>query len=175
MKIDDTPKGFIITDFNELDAYSIACKIEKDGIWFYSRLIDKIDNKEAKKTLNFLIDEERKHLAFFENRLFEIRARSREDDKNKDLLGSIDYKIFYPYKDMKYLEVEIDKGIIALGLGLIVEDKSIKFYKACKNAVSSQKTKEELQNIIEEEDRHKYFLQSMLHTFRQGEEESNTE
>jgi len=46
-------------------------------------------------------------------------------------------------------------------LGIIVEDKSIRFYSLCKAQVSSSSVKEELENIIAEEARHKQLLKNI--------------
>ena len=74
----------------------------------------------------------------------------------------MDFGIFKPYKDVEELEnivTDIDR---ALKLGIIVEDKSIQFYKLCFNNISSEKAKKELEFIIKEEKKHKSLLQSIL-------------
>ncbi len=42
MKIEEREGKLVIVDFNELEAYKVASKIEKDGIRFYDNLIQKI-------------------------------------------------------------------------------------------------------------------------------------
>lgn len=35
MKVEEKNNKLVITDFNEIDAYKIAYKVEKDGLDFY--------------------------------------------------------------------------------------------------------------------------------------------
>ncbi len=44
MKIADQAGKLVITDFNEEEAYKIACNIEREGIRFYKKLMDKQTN-----------------------------------------------------------------------------------------------------------------------------------
>ena len=74
----------------------------------------------------------------------------------------MDYGIFEPYQSIRDLGDKLDEVKKALKLGVIVEEKSIKFYQACRDNVSSPETKKELQGIIEEEERHKALFEEML-------------
>lgn len=163
MKIEEINNKFVVTDFDEIDAYKIARKIEADGIWFYARLLNRVFNPKAKEILKFLEGEERKHLAFFEKQLLkkiEAREDSSEDD---DLLGSMDFGIFWPYQEINELEKVIDQNTDkALCLGQVIEEKSIQFYQLCQGKITSDKVKEELTQIIEEEKKHKQLLENIL-------------
>ena len=44
----------VIVDFNELEAYKISCKAERDGVDFYSKLKAKEEKPGVKETLDFL-------------------------------------------------------------------------------------------------------------------------
>jgi len=139
MKIEERNGRLTAVDFDEIDAYKIACAVEKEGIWFYQKLKDKIDKPRAKEVLSFLIEEERKHLRLFEEQLFKVRA-GKEDDLENVL-------------------TDINR---ALKLAIIIEDKSIKFYELCRDNVSQEVARQELENIIEEEKEHKALLESIL-------------
>ncbi len=65
-------------------------------------------------------------------------------------------------KEIKDLVDDLEK---VLDLGVLIEDKSIKFYQACRDKVSSAKAKSELKNIIDEENRHRVLLEEMLDKF----------
>ncbi|MCM8778186.1 MAG: ferritin family protein [Candidatus Omnitrophica bacterium] len=161
MKIGEKNGNFIITDFSELEAYKIACKIETDGIDFYQRLLEKTSEERLKETLNFLLLEERKHLKIFEEAKFELRKRV-DDSSDEDLLSSMDFGIFQPYQSIDELNQVLDNPQKAFKLGIIIEDKSIKFYTLCKEKVSAEEAKRELSKIIQEEYQHKKLLADML-------------
>jgi rubrerythrin len=163
MKIKQSNGKLNIVDFNEFEAYKVACKIEEDGISFYKNLCSSIKNKLVKEKLEYLLQEEKKHLKFFDGRLSEIG--SEDGFEEDDLLKYIDYGIFQPYQDMKEMKDLVEDVVRALDLGILMEDKSIKFYQACRDKVSSSKAKAELENIIDEENRHRVLLEEMLDKF----------
>lgn len=145
MRIEEKEGNLVITDFNELEAYKIACKIEADGIDFY----------KSKEVFNFLLAEEQKHLKLFNELLFKLKEGREDSFEGDDLLSTIDYGIFMPVK-------KINSPREALQLGIIIEDRSIKFYEFCKDRVSSNTAKKEISNIISEEHKHKELLEEML-------------
>jgi rubrerythrin len=162
MRIEEKNGKLQIVDFNELEAYKIASKIERDGIDFYGNLADGIKNKDAKDKIKFLIAEEKKHLSFFEGRLSDANQDVEDDFEEDDLLKYMDYGIFQPYQNMKEMKDIIDDVDKALDIGIIVEDRTVKFYQVCKDKIQSQETKREIQNIIDEENKHKTMLLGML-------------
>ena len=166
MKIQEKKGKLNIVDFNEAEAYKIACKIEEDGIHFYQNILGGTKNKYVKEKISYLLEEEKKHLKFFNSCLFKIGQEKGDDFEEDNLFKYLDYGIFKPYQDLKDLGSLIDDINKALDLGILIEDKSIKLYEACKDKVSSSKTKKELGNIIEEEKRHRLLLEEMLNVFK---------
>ncbi|MCM8831184.1 MAG: ferritin family protein [Candidatus Omnitrophica bacterium] len=167
MKIEEKNGKFIIKDFSEIEAYTIACKIESDGISFYTKLLEKATIENVKKTLNFLLTEEKKHLKFFEEAKFLIRKNIEDLFEDDDLLTSIDFGVFQPYQSISELHKVLDNPNKAIKLGIIIEDKSIKFYELCKEKISTAKTKNEISNIIQEEYKHKKLLEDLLKDYRE--------
>jgi rubrerythrin len=161
MKIEEQQGKLIVVDFNELDSYKIACKIEKDGVWFYNKIMGVVDQPESKEVLGFLIQEEKKHLAFFEECLSHVRQMREDHFEEDDLLSTINFGIFEPYQSIDELENILSDVQKALKLGIIVEEKSIKFYEACRMHVSSKEAKQKIGDIIEEETKHKALLESI--------------
>jgi len=162
MRIEEKDGNLAIVDFDEVEAYKIARKIEKDGIEFYRRLLAKTTQAKAKDALKFLLEEEKGHLEFFEDRLQELEQKAGELTEDDDLLGSLDYGIFWPYQNIEELENIVDDPRKALKLGLVIEDKSLKFYQSCQGKVTSPEVREEIANIIREESRHKKILEDTL-------------
>lgn len=165
MKIEEREGKLVIVDFNELEAYKVASKIEKDGIRFYDNLIQKIEDVSVKESLTFLLQEENKHLALFQKHLSETGQKVGDGFEEDDLLNYMEYGIFQPYQSMNAMMDIIDDVTKAIDLGIIVEDRTVKFYQACKAHVSSDTTKTELQHIIDEESKHKAMLENILSSF----------
>lgn len=164
MRIEEKQGNLVIIDFNELEAYKIAVKIEEDGLRFYNKLLEKNIFKKATDVLSFLLNEEKKHLKFFEGCLTALRQISEDSFEEDNLFKDIDYGVFSPYDGLKDLEKKIDVANKALKLGLIIEDNSIKFYSACSEKVNSSQAKNEIAKIIEEEKKHKALIQDLIDT-----------
>lgn len=162
MKIENKNNILVITDFNEVEAYIIACKIEEDGIFFYKKLREQEKSPKVLETIDFLITEEQKHSKLFNSRLYTLRANSDTDYDENDLLTSIDYGIFHPYKDKENLQKIINNEKRAFSLGIIIENKSIEYYTILSKNLSQNKAKSEIANIIEEEKHHKEILEGLL-------------
>jgi rubrerythrin len=162
MKIESKGDKFVITDFNDIEAYKLACKIEKDGIYFYKKLKENSDDKGIKEMFDFLIAEENNHLKFFEDCLYELRESEEDRDEDNDLLESFNYGIFNFTKDIKELEEIVNMPKKALKLGELAERRSIKFYRACQDQVSERRVKDELENIIGEEIKHQNHFKKAL-------------
>lgn len=162
MKIQEKNGKLDVVDFNELDAYKIASKIEQDGIAFYKNLANGVKDDAAKKRLEFLLSEEKRHLSFFQDCLSKVEEKAEDGFEDDNLLSFMDYGIFQPYEHMSQMKDVIDDVDKALDIGIIVEDRTVKFYQACKDKLISQDAKQELENIINEEQKHKELLLSML-------------
>ncbi|MFA5100637.1 MAG: ferritin family protein [Candidatus Omnitrophota bacterium] len=164
MKIKEINGKFSIVDFDEIEAYMIACKIERDGIRFYSKLSERSQDPVAKETLEFLLSEEKRHFKLFDDALGILR-NSREIQEDNDLLQSMDFGIFEPYASMDELETIVTDIKKALRLGIVIENKSIALYQACVNALQASGAGEagkELECIIDEEKKHKALLENLL-------------
>jgi rubrerythrin len=165
MKIEEKDGKLIITDFDEVETYMVACKIEQDGIDFYRKFSNEAKN-EVKKTLDFLIDEEQKHLRFFNGRLYDLRGKANDSYDENDLLTSINYKIFWPYQDMPEIKNIIATETKALNLAVAIEDKSIQYYTSLGEKVLNESAQREIVTIIEEEKKHKALFEKLLENKR---------
>ncbi|MGE5197585.1 MAG: ferritin family protein [Deltaproteobacteria bacterium] len=125
-----------------------------------------MNDPHVREILIFMLEEERKHLRFFDGLLDELRRDKEDIGEDDDLLTSMDFGIFKPYQGLKKSGGMIEDASKALGLGIAVEEGSIKFYQACKENVSSEDTRQELENIIAEEKKHKALFETMLKTFK---------
>ena len=161
MRIEEKDGAFIIVDFNDLEAYKIARKIEKDGMDFYQDLMNLTDNEKTREALRLLIQEEEKHLKYFEDTLFDLR-KNEWFEKEDDLLEEMDYGIFpspsHEEEAMRFL----DAPEKALGMGIVLENRAIQFYEACQQRVTDEKAKRQITKIIQTEQEHKNILRDIL-------------
>ncbi len=162
MKIEEKNGNLVITDFNEFELYRIACRVEKDGMDFYRRLLNATSAPDIRKALEFLLAEEKKHLGFFEDCLAGLRQQSEDPSEDNDLIEAMDYGVFSPVEQLGKLESVVKDPAKAMKLGLTIEDRSVRFYSACLDLVKSPETHSELKKIIEEEERHKELFSGLL-------------
>ncbi len=162
MKIENKNSILTVTDFDEIEAYIVACKIEQDGIDFYKKLLEKSRDPKVKGALDFLLKEEEKHLKLFANAFHAIKEQADSDYDEDDLLTSKDYGIFHPFADYNDSEKIVNNTKKAFSLGILIEHNSIEYYTICKKNVSGLKVKKEIENIIEEEKRHKLLFKKLL-------------
>lgn len=162
MKVQEKGDELVITEFNELEAYKIASKVENDGIEFYKKILLNIKDDKTKEGFTFLLKEEEKHLKLFQGYLFQLRKNIEDGFEEDDILNYLDYDIFYPYQEIKELANVFTDIKKALRLGIIIEEKSVRFYGACREHIQNKAVKGELDNIIGEEKRHKQLIQEIL-------------
>ena len=58
MKVDFSGDEIKISDFNELEAYRVARKMERDGLHYYSRMKEEVLKPEISSVLEMLIEDE---------------------------------------------------------------------------------------------------------------------
>ncbi len=162
MKIADKEGKLVIMDFNEEEAYEIACNIEKEGIRFYKRLKDNQTDADIIEMLDFMVKDEEEHLKFFEKARNQVQEQLDEETEDNDLIMSMNFGIFQPYEGIENIEEIITDSKKALKLGVLSENKAIAFYTECKQKVTDEATKKGLENIIEEENKHKLLFEEML-------------
>jgi rubrerythrin len=162
MKIEEKEGKFIITDFDESEAYRIASKIEQDGIDFYNKVLAENKDPQVKEKINYLLDEEKKHLKFFQERLKNISQEKCGGFEEDNPLAYMEYEVFRPFEEAKDLPESINDAKTALNLGIIAENSSIQFYVSLIEKVASEETRDELAQIIEEEKSHREIFEKML-------------
>lgn len=166
MNVKKEGEKFVITDFSEFEAYKIAAKLEKDGTGFYTYLADKTKDGEAKKLYEFLSEEERKHLQFFQDHLDKLKQEKEDttDYADNNLINLMDTGVFPSYRMLSIMSEDAYDEKEALQFALDVEVKSVNYYRACLEHITSGDTQKALMDIIEEETRHKELLENAQKT-----------
>lgn len=158
MRVEERSGALVVVDFNELEAYKIAMRIESDGIAFYEALAGRVSDGSARHAVLSLAREERDHLDFFRGELERIKGAKEDPFEEDDLATALDYGIFAPYRDLAAAVRDPRK---ALTLGVLVEERTAQFYAACRDRVSSEDAKRALDRILAEERAHALCLAGM--------------
>lgn len=162
MKIDYSEGKLKITDFNSIEAYKIARKIEKEGIEFYGRLLKQNLDQETSGVMKFLLSEEASHLKLFEDKLLAAKQTTEDGFEEDSIFDYVDAEIFYPFNAIAELDEALTNREKALRLGIKIENNSISFYDACLLNTKEKQTKKDLRWLIEEENKHLLNLQGLL-------------
>jgi rubrerythrin len=163
MRIEEKNGRFVIVDFQEIEAYKIALKIEEDGIEFYKNLLLYLGSqKSLKENIDFLLGEELRHRKFFEKAIFDLRKIQEDLSEDNDLLNTLDYGIFKSYQGISDWNTVLKDPDQAIKFGLDIENNSLRFYDSCKMQIKDESSRKHLGLIIEEELRHKQILEDIL-------------
>ena len=158
MKVKDSREGIQIFDFNPVEALKIARKLEREGIRFYGRLLQKAEDPKVKEVLTYLKGQEEEHLKVFE-KLLEREDPEAVDDVEDDVFECVDDGVFLLPREEDFT-ADFDS---ALELSIAIEKRSLAFYLEVIKHTRSEEGKNTIKKIIEEEKRHweelKKFLQ----------------
>lgn len=163
MEVTITDTGeVLLSDFNALQAYKIARKLEKDGIDFYSKVLETSGDKELNSAIKYLIESEKDHLSFFQARISQLQAEAVDGFEEEDVTDFIDSSIFRPEELAQRESIDFAEPESALNYGVIVETKSVSFYSAMLENVTDEAAREAVQAIIAEEKKHLATLRSLV-------------
>ncbi|MDP2938622.1 MAG: ferritin family protein [Candidatus Omnitrophota bacterium] len=162
MKIDYLEGKIRITDFNSIEAYKIARKIESEGIEFYGKLLKQNFDEATNEIMKFLLLEEKAHLKLFEEKLLEAKQNLDDGFEEDSIFDYVDTKVFYPFNAVASLNEALTNKEKAIRLGVKIENNSISFYEACLLNTKEQQTKKDLRWLIGEENKHLLKLQGLL-------------
>jgi rubrerythrin len=157
-----TDGTIVITDFNELQSYKIARKLEKDGMEFYSSVLAQSHDDDLNSAVHYLLEAEKDHLAFFQDRIDAIQADDADGFEEEDIADFINANIFSESDHTLRENIDFSKPFSALAYGLRIEIRSIAFYSALLENTRDEKGRMAFEAIIAEEEKHKATLQEFL-------------
>ena len=112
--------------------------------------------------MGFMLQEEKKHLKLFEDKIFEIRKDTEDGFEEESIADFLDSKVFAPFDSLKNLDKYLTDKNKALKLGIAIEKNSISFYQACLANAQNNQTKKDLELLIKEENSHLAILENLL-------------
>ncbi len=147
--------------FNEVEAAKIAQNIEKNGLAFYQKVAAKTRNVAVRNLFMKLADDEKGHLARFEELEEALQAARRDQAGYADddeIAAYIDRllqtQVFGDAGDVARLAEQAADDVEALGVGMKAERDSIVFYQEMLDFVDSKAAKTAFADILKEERQH---------------------
>jgi len=162
MKVDFSSGEILIYDFDELEAYRIARKMEEDGIYFYSRMKDEVLQSEIKDVIEMLIGDERKHLDLLQDKVDECAHKQGIEDDGETIADIVDSKVMDVLKDSERVADILCNPQEALKLGISVEGRTIAFYNEILNNTQDPSGHAAIEELIQEEKEHLGKLEGLL-------------
>lgn len=134
-----------------------AIKIEEEGIKYYTKSAEKVEDQNGKAILLFLAHEEGRHRKFFS----EMLKKHGSGEKTLKLL--MVPRIFPKEHELEEGKATgIDEGILEHAQD--VEKRSIDFYSDAFRAVSDKDLRAGLETVIHEEKQHLEWLEYLMST-----------
>ncbi len=162
MKVDFSGDEIRIYDFNELEAYKIARKLEEDGVYYYSRMKEEVLNPKVLEAVEILLSDERKHLNLFQQEVEELSREYKVLDDEETLPEIVDSHVLDILKDSGRVADILCNPQEALRLGVSIEKRSIAFYNNILKATKDESGRAAILKIIEEEKEHLKKLEGLL-------------
>ncbi|RJP68168.1 MAG: hypothetical protein C4532_13210 [Candidatus Abyssobacteria bacterium SURF_17] len=162
MKVDFSGDEIRIFDFDELEAYRIARKMEQDGIYYYSRMKEEVLNPKIRDVIETLIKDERTHLNLFEKKVEELSRKQGVVDEGETLADIADTGVMEILKNSARVADILCNPQEAVRLGISVERRSIDFYNKILETTRDQAGRSALEGLVQEEKEHLMKLEGLL-------------
>jgi len=163
MEIKISENGTIeLNDFNALQAYKIARKMEHDGLHFYKTILTQCHNDDITSALKYLLASEKDHLAFFEAKIEAAGADGDDGFEDEDIVDFLSADVFAVNDVGEACKTEFADSARALTFGYKMEQQAIQFYTALLEKTQDEVGRTALKEIINEEKRHLETLQQFI-------------
>ena len=162
MKVDFSGDEIMIYDFDELEAYRVARKLERDGVYYYSRMKDEIATPEIRDVVEMLIVDEKQHLNMFDEKVQEICRERKVLDEDETLVDIVDSRVMDILTDSEQVGNILCSPQDARRLGISVEKRSIALYSQLLRNTRDESGRAAIEELIEEEREHLDKLTELL-------------
>ena len=149
--------------FSANEILDMAIKLEKNGETVYRNAIEKVVKPEFIALLEWMADEEVKHANFFSNLKLELETNRMNpfmDEMSRELFDDLLGDKNFSLKEVDFSLVGNADELIAIFVEF--EKDSVIFYKVLEPFVEDPVAREQLNKIIEEENRHIENLQEFV-------------
>ncbi len=141
--------------FSASELLDMAIKLEKNGEAVYRDAIEMVSKPELVSLLEWMADEEVKHAAFFSELKFKLTADSQNpfmEEMSRELFDDLLGEKNFSLKEVDFSVLTTVQELIAVFIEF--EKDSIIFYEVLQPFVHDPAARDQLKEIIEEENRH---------------------
>jgi rubrerythrin len=149
--------------FSIEEIIDLAIQIEENGEQVYRKAVEKAPNPSLSSLLQWLADEEAKHI----RRFSELREHANStpvdpqlEEVGKNILRSVVGEQSFSLDEANFSKIDTVKDLLVLAIDF--EKDTILFYEMIQTFVQDDKTQDQLREIIEEETRHIGLLEECL-------------
>ena len=149
--------------FSTNEILDMAIKLEKNGEAVYRSAIEKVPKPELAALLEWMADEEAKHADWFSTlklNLEENRADPFMEEMSRELFNDLLGDSNFSLKDVDFSSIDNIDDLIAVFIEF--EKDSVLFYQVLEPFVEDPVALENLNKIIDEENRHIERLQEFI-------------
>ncbi len=149
--------------FSLKDIIDIAVQIEQNGERVYRNVAGKIEDPSLCSLLQWLADEEVKHMEWFEalkDNIADTGEHPKEAKFGRDLLQNAVGSQSFALEDADFSTMDQVQDLINLVVEF--ENDTVLFYKMLQPLIEDQKTLEQLHAVIQEEENHAQYLKKVL-------------
>lgn len=149
--------------FSIRDIIDLAIQIEENGEKVYRKAVEKAPNSSLSSLLQWLADEEAKHIRWF-NELREVTNSTPVDPQleelGKNILRSVVGEQSFSLDEADFSRIDTVKDLLRLAIEF--QKDTILFYEMIQTFVQDNEDLDQLGEIIEEETRHIGLLEEYL-------------
>ncbi|MBW2602739.1 MAG: ferritin family protein [Deltaproteobacteria bacterium] len=149
--------------FSLKDIIDIAVQIELNGEKIYRCAAEKIQNPSLSTLLQWLADEEVKHMEWFaalKDKIADTGEHPEQEKFGRALLQNAVGSHSLSLEDADFSDIEQVKDLIHLVMEF--ENDTVLFYKMLQPLIEDQETLDQLHTIIQEEEDHALRLKKVL-------------
>ncbi|MHC4597969.1 MAG: hypothetical protein ACYS47_03085 [Planctomycetota bacterium] len=155
-------EGIDFREFSPAEAFRVAVLLEQEGIAFYERLLEEFHDPGIQAAAAGLLASEKNHLERFERELeleLEVLGEAAGEGDSEALL---DAGVFPHGEALEALFDELSSPSDVIGLGVEIEERSIRFYEALLANTSRIGGRHAIEEVLSEERSHLAVLRDLL-------------
>lgn len=141
--------------FEAKEIMDIAIRLEKNGESVYRQAIEKLENSSLISLLDWMAQEEVKHGNWFTELKKSVESKGNNpfaDELNRELFNDLIKDQSFSLKEIDFSKIKDINELLEIFIEF--ENDTILFYEMIQPFIQDSKTLEQLENIIEEENRH---------------------
>jgi rubrerythrin len=150
--------------FSMAEIIDLAIQIEKNGERIYRKALEKMSDPSLASLLQHLADEEVEHAKWFSEMKATIKETTDDPslaEKGNSILRGVLGGEAFSLGDADFSKIDRIQSLLKLAIEF--ERDTVLFFEMIRSFIEDKETLDQLDTIIEEENRHAEVLQAFLH------------